>query len=249
MREMKLWFLKRGCPENIVRQELGQVKSSESSQRTNEKDKGVCSVATYHPLLQNIGRIFHRHLDLLYAGQEVESVFTPGPMASFRSAWKISSYLVLAKLYSLERRVASFKCGGRRCQFCLNVTETETFTSTSTNQTYKINHEFNCNESSLIYLLTCKICRKQYVGQTVDIFRSRWNNYKSNDRKYLVGEPCVQEHIFEHFNSEGHTGFLENVSVTFLDKTDSQNPEKRENYWIHTLKIMVPWRLNIINSA
>ena len=31
-------------------------------------------------------------------------------------------------------------------------------------------------------MLTCKICRKQYVGQTVDIFRSRLNNYKSNDK-------------------------------------------------------------------
>ena len=36
---------------------------------------------------------------------------------------------------------------------------------------------------------------------------------KAMDRKYLIGEPCVQEHISEHFNSEGHTGFLENVSV------------------------------------
>ena len=45
----------------------------------------------------------------------------------------------------------------------------------------------------------------------------------------------MREHIFEHFNSEGHTGFLENVSTAFIDKTDSQNPEKRENYWIYTL--------------
>ena len=105
-------------------------------------------------------------------------------MASFCSARKISNYLVRDKLYPSETRVGSFNYGGRRCQVCLNVTETETFSSTSTNQTYKINHEFNCNESSLIYLLTCKICRKQYVGQTVDFFRSRWNNYKSNDRKY-----------------------------------------------------------------
>ena len=59
----------------------------------------------------------------------------------------------------------------------------------------------------------------------------------------------MQEDIFEHFNSEGHTAFLENVSVTFIDKTDSQNPEKRENYWIHTLKTMVPWSLNILNSV
>ena len=132
-------------------------------------------------------------------------------MTSFGSARKISCYLIRAKLYPLERRVGSFKCGGRRCQVCLNVTETETFTSTSTNQTYKINHEFNCNESSLIYLLTCKICCKQYVVQTVDIFRTRLNNCKINDRKYLFGEQeckfSIQEHIFEHFNTEGHTVF------------------------------------------
>ena len=59
----------------------------------------------------------------------------------------------------------------------------------------------------------------------------------------------MQEHIFEHFNSEGHTGFLENVSVTIIDKTDSQNLEKRENYCIHTLKAIVPWGLNILSSV
>ena len=59
----------------------------------------------------------------------------------------------------------------------------------------------------------------------------------------------MQEHIFEHFNSEGHPGFLENVSVTFINKTDSQNPEKIENDWFHTLKTMVPWGLNILNSV
>ena len=134
MREMKLWFLKWGYPENIVDQELGKVEPSESSRRINKKHKAVYLVATYHPLLQNIGRIFHRHLDLLYTDQEVERVFTPGPMALFRSARETSSYLVRAKLYPLERCVGSFKCGGRRCQLCLNETKTETFTSTSTNQ-------------------------------------------------------------------------------------------------------------------
>ena len=91
-------------------------------------------------------------------------------MGLYRGAKKISSYLVRAKLYPLERRVSPLKCGAKRCQVCLNVTETETFTSTSTNQTYKINHDFNCNESALIYLLTCKICHKKYVGQTVVSF-------------------------------------------------------------------------------
>ena len=80
---MNLWFLERGYPENIVNQELGKVKFSKSSGRTNKRDKGVCLVVTYHPLIQNIGRAFHRHLDLLYTDQEVERVFTSGPIASF----------------------------------------------------------------------------------------------------------------------------------------------------------------------
>ena len=42
MREIKLWFLKRGYPENVVDQELGKVESSELSRRTNKKDKSVC---------------------------------------------------------------------------------------------------------------------------------------------------------------------------------------------------------------
>ena len=33
----------------------------------------------------------------------------------------------------------------------------------------------------------------------------------------------MQEYIFEDFNSRAHATFLENVSVTFIDKTDSQN--------------------------
>ena len=55
LREMKLLFLKRGYPENIDDQELGKVKSSEPSLRTNKKDKGVCLVATLHPFKKSVG--------------------------------------------------------------------------------------------------------------------------------------------------------------------------------------------------
>ena len=91
----------------------------------------------------------------------------------FCSARKISSYLVQAKLYPLERSAGSFKCGAKCCEVFLNAKETETFFSTSTNETYKINCEFNCNESSLVYFLTCKISFKQCIGQIVDIFCNR----------------------------------------------------------------------------
>ena len=110
--------------------------------------------------LEELAKEIKVYIGLVYTGQEVKRVFTPAPMASFCSPNKISSYLVRAKLIPLERRVSSFKCGGRRYQLCLNVMETETFTSTFTNETYKINHKFNGSESCLIYLLTFKTCHK-----------------------------------------------------------------------------------------
>ena len=112
-------------------------------------------VITFHPLLKDVGNIIHKNLYLLYTDQEAQRVFTPGPMITFRSARKLSSYLVRAKLYSLERFVGSCKCYGKRCEICDNVKETSTFTSTATQNTYKINNQFNCIKKCLVYLLTC----------------------------------------------------------------------------------------------
>ena len=70
--------------------------------------------------------------------------------------------------------------------------------------------------------MTRKICLKQYVDRPTDCFRYHGNNYKCNDRKYARGEVCLQEHLFEHFNSEGHNGFLHDVSVTLINRTDGK---------------------------
>ena len=62
----------------------------------------------------------------------------------------------------------------------------------------------------------------QYVGQTTRTFRLRWCNYKHNFRKSEGNEKCVQQ--LEHFCNNGHSGFLKDVSITLIDKTDGCNP-------------------------
>ena len=148
----------------------------------------------------------------------------PGPMVSFRSVRKVSSYLVKAKVYPLERTVGSFKCKKSRCQVCLNVNETDTFTSTGTKKTYKINHKFDSSDKNLINLLTCKKCLIQYVGKTVDEIRYRWNNYRKNILETMI----LISHVYEHYSSFGYCGFLEHVSITLIDKIDPSDPLKRE---------------------
>ena len=81
---------------------------------------------------------------------------------------------------------------------------------------------------------------KQYVGQMADEFRHRSSNYKDNSRKFEKGEHCMQRHLYEQFNLPGHSGFLNDVSVTLIDKADPKDPTKREDYWIYTLKTKAP---------
>ena len=79
-------------------------------------------------------------------------------------------------------------------------------------------------------MLSCDKCKMQYVGKTVNDFRLPWNNYKDNNRKCLrKKEACMQQHLFEHFSSEGHNGFPDDVSIIFIDKTEPKDPNKQEN--------------------
>ena len=79
---------------------------------------------------------------------------------SFRNSRKINSYIVRAKLYPLERTVGSHKCSKKRHEKCDGISETGTFSSTVTGESFKINHKCNCNDKCLAYLAKCKICNK-----------------------------------------------------------------------------------------
>ena len=120
--------------------------------KSSNKNTGVPFVLTYHSLLKKVNSIIRKHIHLLCMNEEVKKVFQPGSMVFFRSPRDLSSYLVRAKLYPMERKTGSCKCKGSRCQVCLNVSETKTFTITVTHTSYKINNSFDGNDKCLIYL-------------------------------------------------------------------------------------------------
>ena len=58
-------------------------------------------------------------------------------------------------------------------------------------------------------------------------------------------ESYMQEHLFKHFNIKGQSGFLSNVSITFIDKIDGKNTTEREGYWKRTSKIYSTFGINV----
>ena len=78
-------------------------------------------------------------------------------------------------------------------------------------------------------------------------FRLSWNNYMENNRKAKRREEHMQPLTFEHYFSNDHNGFLEDCSITLIDKTDGSDPTRREEYWRTVLKTVTPFGLNTID--
>ena len=109
------------------------------------KSKGVTFAVTYHPSLKSFQSLINHHLNTLFFDENSKEVFMPGPMVTFRSTRKPSTYLVRVKLYPPERVTGSCKSHRKCCAVCLNINETSTFIGSVTHEIYKINHKFDCN--------------------------------------------------------------------------------------------------------
>ena len=80
----------------------------------NKTEKRIPFVVTFHPRLKILQKIIDKNLYMLYMNKEVKKAFTSEPMTSYRSSRKISSYLVRAKLYPINRIVGCYKRGSKR---------------------------------------------------------------------------------------------------------------------------------------
>ena len=108
-----------------------------------------------------------------------------------------------------------------------------------------MNFHFYCNSICVVYLLTCRICEKQYTGSTITKFKERFNEYKSNLELY--GErrrDFKQKKFLEHFYSHDHHRTHNYMIVQIIDFCDPNDQEKRENFWMHKLRTLYPDGLN-----
>ena len=121
LEDIKSWFQARCYHKHLAQKEMSKGQFNKENSNTKQSEsKGVTFVATYHPLLKSYQSLINKYLNILYLDENAEEIFMPGPMVTFRSSGKLSSYLVRAKLYPLERVTGSCKCHGKRCAMCLS---------------------------------------------------------------------------------------------------------------------------------
>ena len=159
----------------------------------------------------------------------------------------------------MDRTYKIQKCGVSQCRTCPFIVNCNYFYSNSTGVKYfpLTNGQIvlNCKSENIIYLIFCKICNFQYIGETKNRLQTRFSGHKTNINS---GKSCQLVH--KHFLEEGHglsncriipiekidvrTLNNQNLDSVHLEKSVSKLRYEREKYWISTLQTAYPFGLN-----
>ena len=130
-----------------------------------------------------------------------------------------------------------------RCQACKVHANSpkNTIFSTTKKINIKINQKLSCDSKNIIYVITCKKCNVQYVGETSRNLRERLTDHRSNIKSYK------HTAISSHFSQINHgIGDLDIVPIEKIpDNPNSLLTRKqREKFWILKLGTQHPLGLN-----
>ena len=157
--------------------------------------------------------------------------------------WKITKHSATEKRQNIiipknTQVKTPSSCKNPRCATCSHFLEGTSFKSTNTKQVFRIRHPFTCTSFKIIYLITCSICSKQYVGATMRTLKNRMNQHRSSIKRKQ------DRYISKHFNLPNHT--VNNLRVQVIDTANNiEDLQKKEQFWIKTLNTIQPIGLNV----
>ena len=99
-----------------------------------------------------------------------------------------------------------------RCSHCSSIVESNSLLRTTTSASFSVREKFTCTSSDEIYLITCKKCNIQYVGQSQQKCSQRMNKHKFVMKQF----PDINTTVPEHFNSPGYS--IKSFSFMPIDK-------------------------------
>ena len=103
------------------------------------------------------------------------------------------------------------------------------------------NGNITCTTTNVVYLITCKVCRIQYVGETKTSLKTRFYGHRSTVNTAKLDTP-----VGHHFNLPNHsiTDMMLQGIESLGTRPDSVRAS-REKYWMRQLRTIKPHGLNI----
>ena len=257
------YYRLRGYPSLLLQETLDKVRLLDRSSllsptepTTQETDK-LFLITTYNPALPPLKEIVQNNWSIIQASRNASLLENKQVVLGFRRAKNLKDILTRSRLkyppHTPQTRpgvsgvVESNPCNKTSCRYCSKLDTSGTTTSTHTGRTYSTPVGGSCKHNNLIYLLTCQICKKQYVGQTGRALMDRMREHF-----YYITRKDTTQPLGRHFALPNHDTqelsiqILEHIHIPpSLNKTLKLRLA-RETHWIHQLCTTEPFGLNVM---
>nr|XP_039273918.1 uncharacterized protein LOC120347871 [Styela clava] len=245
---MKSYLIKRNYKQTSIDKTIGMVKeitrdSLLTPKRKHNDQQLLPFVTNYHPNQPNFGNIFSKYQYILNNNERLRNIFPAPPKIAYRKCPTLRDRLVRDKLKpesSREVKSGFYKCNRKSCSTCKYSEETKTSTSSVTRLQMNINQRITCNSENVIYLITCRKCGMQYVGET-----GRHLKYRITEHIRSTNQKNKDLAVGKHFNQSGHS--INDFLVIGIEKQyrDQVYRQTKETYFINKFKTLEPLEMNL----
>ncbi|KAI8495640.1 hypothetical protein Bbelb_266120 [Branchiostoma belcheri] len=217
------------------------------------QDRTVLVTTYSSPHLPPLHTIIKKYWNLVQLSSRTRDIFQDPPLVAYRRNKNIKDMLVRARISKENRNFflkfvpsGSFPCEKNRCTNCAFVKKANNFKSHRTGKCYAIRTHINCQSKNIVYLIQCKKCGVQYVGETKQTLANRLNGHRSAINTCTKKDTPVSAHFNQTHHSMGDLEILgiEKLCYTGNEDLTRQRRLQRESYWIHQLRTLHPDGLN-----
>ncbi len=243
-------LLLRGYPRDIVDNALFKVCIMTQKQALKEKETDINDeVKSLFFTNPNFKSIVQKHWPILDRSSGTRPLIDCNLVFGYSRPQNICDIITRAKLPPLTvepDNIPRKKCKRRNCRHCPNIDLSGFVINNQNKRTFKCVPKANCQTDNLIYLLTCKECGTQYVGQTLNRIMDRVNSHL-NDIRHQRETP-ISRHMRTHSTVSEYPfriQILQLISATPRCQRAQELRDKWESTWMARLNSYVPNGLNI----
>lgn len=238
-------FKKRGYPSDLLHTAIAKVRRIPREQLLTPKENSTTRdvlpfVIPYNPRNPDVKNILDKYKHVLLYSPETTPLTENKLIVAFSRTRSIRNILVKSDLAPNINPTGNQPCG-RNCKICPRMVHTKTFRSKVTGKVHKVTGHIDCRTVNAIYLITCKNCGKQYVGQTSNSINTRVRNHL-----YDIANNAADKPVAAHFNEHGHNAHDVTITGITAGLCDVNKRLRTEEAWIFILQTKSQRGLNLI---
>ncbi|MCG7879609.1 MAG: GIY-YIG nuclease family protein [Candidatus Thiodiazotropha endolucinida] len=198
MEELKSFLIKQKYPLQIIEHGINRAMSLDKAVlrtvKEKSEDKIIPYVSTYNPKDPELFNVIRDNVPILEEDDKMRRILTKYKLIkSKRQPYNLKRLLTKAKFKSNDTPKVT-KCNKPTCGLCIHLLEGNSFTfRCGTN--FTIHENMSCDVKNVVYVMKCRGCGEEYIGETGNLLRQRVTIHNQQIRDPKTRMIKVSEHI------------------------------------------------------